>query len=209
MGARRVTRTRSRGLDGPAVVGLVAALAAVWLAVVLALEGTGEAGLRAGIRATARAGVAVFSLTFAASSIHALFRGGLGGKWLMRNRRWLGLGYAATMGMHLSLIVALALGHSASFRDGVSVTTLVGGGVGYLLLLAMVVTSFDGPTKRLGRTWWRRLHLAGMYAQLLIFAFSYAGRTVAEPLHAPALLALAAALGLRAARTVRQRRRRR
>jgi DMSO/TMAO reductase YedYZ heme-binding membrane subunit len=76
--------------------------------------------------------------------------------------------------------------------------TIVVGGLAYLLLAGMTVTSFDRTAAWLGRTWWRRLHLAGSYLLWLVFLQSYVGRAIRQSvLYAPLALAFVAALALR------------
>ena len=42
------------------------------------------------------------------------------------------------------------------------VVALFGGG-GLVLIGAMAVTSFEAPARWIGRTWWRRVHVLGMW----------------------------------------------
>lgn len=175
------------------------------LAIVLAAYGTGQPGLSAGIRWTARSSLAFFLPTFAASALVAL-RPGPASKWLLRNRRYLGLSLAVSHGLHLLFIVALAALHPDYFTATTELTGELGGGVGFALLLAMTLTSTDRAQDRLGRRRWRALHLTGMYALWAIFTFTYLGRTLVAPAHAPALVLLLGVAGLRAVVWWRRRR---
>ncbi|HUQ05309.1 MAG TPA: hypothetical protein VM261_22555 [Kofleriaceae bacterium] len=141
-------------------------------AVLLAVEVAASADLRAILRATARTSAAWFLLAFVARPLVVL---GVArpGKWLLRNRRYLGLAMAISHGGHLVAIVALARAEGRIFWDKVSTSTLVGGGFGYVLLAAMVATSWDGAQAWLGRRRWRALHLTGMWTFWLIFTLSY------------------------------------
>jgi DMSO/TMAO reductase YedYZ heme-binding membrane subunit len=53
------------------------------------------------------------------------------------------------------------------------------GGLGYVVLLALVLTSNDAAVKRLGARW-KTLHRFGVHYLWLIFTLTYLGR-IAEP----------------------------
>lgn len=91
-------------------------------------------------------------------------------RWLLRNRRYLGLSVAAShVGFHGAFIAALyALGAGGD----TGIVVVVGGGFGLLCLAVMAATSTDAAQRRLGRHW-RRLHLFALYSAWAIFTFSY------------------------------------
>jgi sulfoxide reductase heme-binding subunit YedZ len=173
------------------------------VAVVLLRWGAGEDGLRAGIRATAGSSFALLMVVFVASPLNALFTSSAT-KWLLANRRYLGVSFAVSQLAHAILIGALASTHPSSFWRRLAMTTLVGGGLGYVLTALMTVTSFDRPAAWLGRRRWRLLHTAGVYYLWAIFFFSYVGRA-ASPRYAALVVVLAASLALRVAAAVRRR----
>jgi DMSO/TMAO reductase YedYZ heme-binding membrane subunit len=200
--------TLSRRLEGAPIVALAAAFVAAMLAVVLAAYGTGQPGLSAAIRWTARSSLFFFVPTFAASALVAL-RPRPATKWLLRNRRYLGLSLAASHAFHLLFIIALAALHTDFFAANTELAGELGGAVGFALLLAMALTSTDRAQERLGRRRWRALHLTGMWALWAIFTFTYLGRTAAAPAYAPALVLLLTVAGLRGTAWWRVRRRHR
>ncbi len=170
----------------------------------LLLAEPGGAGIRAGIRLTARTSLLLFLAAFTASSIQAFTRGGAG-KWLLANRRHLGVSFAASHLLHGGLIVALVM-TSAAYRDSVGLGS-AGGGAGYLVILALTITSFDRPTRWLGRRRWKLLHKGGVYVLWGIFASVYLPAALDEPLYALPAAALLAALGVRVAARLRAPRR--
>lgn len=148
-------------------------------------------------RATARTSLALFVVTFAASSIHRLV-GGSPGKWLLRNRRVLGLSFALSHAVHAAAFFGYAAHRGESIAAFVAPTTLVGGSVGYVFIAAMAATSTDAMRRRLGGRAWVALHKTGMYALFGIFVFSYLGPAlVGRPLGIAATLGLLSGLGLR------------
>src|SRR5262245_49791750 len=84
-----------------------AALLALQLAV-LAVAGTDRAGLRELVRVSARASFAIFVLVFVARPSRVFWRGGVT-RWLVRNRRQLGVSFAVAHFLHLGDIALLAL----------------------------------------------------------------------------------------------------
>jgi len=171
---------------------LVLGAAAVLLAVEVALSDD----VRMLIRATARTSVTWFVLAFVARPLTVL---GVvrPGKWLLRNRRYLGLAMAISHGGHLVAIVVLARQEGSLFWDKLAVTTLVGGGFGYVMLAAMVATSWDGAQHWLGRRRWRALHLTGMWTLWLIFTGSYAPAAPSSVVAAIAAVVLVSAAVIR------------
>jgi DMSO/TMAO reductase YedYZ heme-binding membrane subunit len=179
-----------------------AAMAAL-LAVLISwsLYGYDDVGLRVSIRATARLAALVFSVAFAASPLNTLFRA----RWsrsLAAHRRSLGLAFAAIHFVHLGVVLLLATRFTASFLATTAMSSMVGGGVGYALIAAMVITSFKRTSKAIGATAWRRLHVTGMYVTWGIFVFSYLGRAFVYPLYAVLLSALVCSFSVRVASRV-------
>jgi sulfoxide reductase heme-binding subunit YedZ len=164
-----------------------------------ALVSTLEPGMtevRAVIRATAFTSAVAFLPAFVASALHRRRPGGAS-RWLIANRRYLGLSVAASHFWHLIALVTLAT-LSPSFVASVPAATLVFGGAGFVLLGLMAATSNDASQRALGRAWgW--LHTLGLYVLWLDFTVTYAGTAAKSPFHAVMTLAFLAALGLRAA----------
>ena len=128
-------------------------------------------GVSSMIQLAVRCAIPWLYLAFAASSIQILFRGDLS-RWLLRNRRYIGLCFAAAMGWQLLFIVWLTTVHNEYYVQDVYVLRDVFEGViGYSFLIAMTITSFDFGRKRLSPKQWKRLHKIGIYS-LWIYAFS-------------------------------------
>jgi DMSO/TMAO reductase YedYZ heme-binding membrane subunit len=188
-----VSRTRLRGLEGWAVVGWTAALLLVVGAAVFAAHGTGGEGWRLQIRASARVSGAIFLAVFLAAPLRRL-RPGDATAWLLRNRRGLGVSVGLAHTVHavaIAMFVRLT-GHETDAG------TLVAAGVAYVFLAAMVATSFDATAAWLGRRWWRRLHLVGLYYLWFVFGFTFGGTAAGgDPVSAGYAVAYLAALPLR------------
>jgi sulfoxide reductase heme-binding subunit YedZ len=192
--------------EGWPLVGWAGIVVAAIVAAALAFGSAPGEGLRSGIRATATSSLALFLLAFVASSLHAL-RPSAGAKWLLRNRRYVGVGFATSHAAHLGLILGLVARDAADFSARVSSTTVIGGGIGYVFIAAMTATSFDRTARWLGRRLWRILHTTGMYLLWGIFFFSYVGR-IPSPRYTTFTALLVAALALRIAARLRPAQRR-
>jgi hypothetical protein len=102
-------------------------------------------------------------LAFAASSLARLFPGDAT-RWLLRNRRYLGLAYAAGMAWQLVFIVWLLVAHLDYYHAVAdNPYDLAEELPGYVFLLAMVLTSFRPGRGWLGPRRWTQLHTLGIY----------------------------------------------
>jgi DMSO/TMAO reductase YedYZ heme-binding membrane subunit len=192
-------------LSGFGLVGIAAICVGAMTAIVLGLHGTGEDGMRALLRATARTSLALFLLAYAASSLRSLVDRPFT-RWLLRNRRHVGLSFAVSHVVHGAAIVGLSVATSVPPDAG----TAVAGGLAYALLAAMAATSFDRSAAWLGPRWWGRLHRAGIHYLWFVFTLTFAGTlSQARGAHAVfsalATAALLGALALRIAVGVRRR----
>lgn len=167
-------------------------------ALLLAVEGPDEAGVRALIRATARTSLVLFLAAFLASSARRLWRSPATA-WLLRNRRYLGVSFALSHGLHLLAIVGLARVWPDSFWEKTSLVTLLGGGLGYVFVAAMAATSSDAAVGALGMRRWKLLHRIGAWYLFGIFLLNYGPAGFFSPAYVPASAAVIAALGLRIA----------
>jgi len=169
------------------------------------------AGVSALIAFSVRLAVPWLLIAFAASSLQKLFPSAAG-RWLVRNRRYLGLCFSAGMAWQAFFILWLVSFHRAYYIEEVYVLRdAIEGVIGYLFLAAMTVTSFEFGRRPLSGRQWKRLHTAGSYF-LWAYIFSTYWHELyyypdPDPLdrvyYAAALLAWA----LRLAAWVRQRRR--
>lgn len=157
-------------LRWPMLLGLLAGLAAVALGLA---SGAGPVdGWERAARWTARAGLPLFLLTYAASSLARLWPH----DWtrrLLRQRRWWGLGFAACHFVHLAALV-MALQLNGEDRP---LGALLAGALAYGVLALMALTSNNAAMRALGRNW-QRLHRFGIHYLWLIYALAYAVRVV-------------------------------
>ncbi len=171
-------------------------LLGLMVALTLWAESDRVEAIRLAIRMTARTSLLIFVPVFMASSLYRLRKSGPT-RWLLLNRRYLGLSFAASHALHLGCILALQRADPTLFDTLTSPTSFIGGGLAYVLIALMALTSFDGAVKRMGARNWRFLHLTGMWVIWLIFTFSNGGRAVTDPAYLPAVAFMVLGLGVR------------
>ena len=170
---------RERGSVEGWQITLWAAIAALSMAgLALGFFGFSEEGLHAVVRYSARGGVWLFLLAFAARPLRQVWTSPFTA-WLLRNRRYVGLAFAAWHLTHLLALGGLALAFPDPFLGELGPGELYGGGFIYLQLFVMVVTSNDASLRLLGRPAWRRLHAFASYGLWIAFLSSYGGRVAA------------------------------
>jgi len=133
-----------------------------------------QAPLISALTWTGRLAFTVFLIPLFASPMRALWRTPLTAR-LLRWRRNAGIAYGGIQCVHLVLILAMFVTIAA---PPVESAMVVIGGLGMLLALMMLWTSFDGPTRRLGPQRWRLLHKSGFYVFMFIYVYDF----VVEPL---------------------------
>jgi len=171
-------------------------------AVVLTTADPVEAARRA-IRVTARFSIVLFLLAFTASAVWR-FWPNVWTSWQRRNRRYVGVSFAVSHFTHLGAIAALGRVAPAELAADANAITWIFGGLAYVFIAAMTLTSFDRTAQMLGPRAWTTLHTAGSYYIWLIFANSYVARAVQMPEYIPIALVVASALVLRIAARVSQ-----
>ena len=121
-----------------------------------------------------RTALPLFVVAFTASSLAILWPGAFT-RWLLANRRYIGLAFAATMAWHFAFVAYLIWAFGNPLNAKATALDLIG--LTFLLLLTL--TSFQPVARRLGRTAWRRLHKTGVYAiwllatELYVHAFRF------------------------------------
>src|SRR5271169_6501450 len=119
-------------------------------------------GVRMVIRFTARTSLLFFCLAFSAAALGRLWPNAFT-RWQRRNRRYLGVTFAASHALHAVAIVAFANMDPLGFAAATSLASYIFGGIGYAFIIAMTATSFDATSAALGPRAWRALHLVGGY----------------------------------------------
>ena len=165
----------------------------IWI---VGMRGFEVDGVRMLIRFTARTSLVLFCLAFAAAALARTWPNA-GTRWLRRNRRYLGVSFAASHAIHAVAIAAFAVMDPEAYAAATSLASYIFGGIGYAFIVALTATSFDRTAAALGARTWRRLHLIGGYYLLFQFMVSFGKRIPDMPLYALFLIPLIAVFALR------------
>jgi sulfoxide reductase heme-binding subunit YedZ len=178
---------------------LVVVLTLAVLAIALfAAAGDETDSVRAAIRATARTSFVLFCLAYSAAAL-ARFWPSRATAWVRRNRRYLGVSFAASHGIHALAILSLALVTPAEFLQEIRLSMLIPGGIGYLFIIAMTATSFDRTAAAIGPLAWRLLHGIGGFYIWVGFLNGFGSRVGAHPGYWGFVAILLAVMALRLA----------
>ena len=171
-----VDNSNGRGIWEWDLVKVILGLSFVLFAGVLLLGGYTEESVRKIIRWTARIDVFLFCLAFSATALHQWMQNSFS-FWLMMNRRYWGVSFAILHLVHLAFLGLLQWSFHPLFElaDGFE---LFVGGMAYVFVIVMLLTSFPVFAKPLSRRNWSRLHTFGGYWIWVVFMSSYWGRTL-------------------------------
>ena len=134
-----------------ALLSLTLLTLSIWIA---GMRGFEVDGVRMVIRFTARTSLVLFCLAFAGAAL-ALMWPNAWTRWLRRNRRYLGVSFAASHGIHAVAIAAFAVMDPAGYAAATSIASYIFGGIGYAFIIAMTATSFDRTATAIGARTWR------------------------------------------------------
>jgi hypothetical protein len=186
-------------LHGWHIVGFSALTVGSIVGVIWLFHGIDEQGMRMAIRATARTSTILFLSAFVASSLRKLWSTPLSA-WLLKNRRYLGISMAVSHTYH-----AIALFGLWIVTAGAAPQLGFLGTFGYILLIAMTVTSFKRPAAWLGKRGWKILHTTGMHFFWLGLLFEYSSNLPKSILiYSPFTILLVLAMMLRLAASRKQ-----
>ncbi|MDB5532821.1 MAG: hypothetical protein JWO28_1136 [Hyphomicrobiales bacterium] len=183
-----------------------------WLFWLLATIVTAAAGLtafqggfsvesiRAVIRLTAQMSLLLFCIAFSASALARLWPYAAT-QFLRTYRRQFGLAFAFSHGVHAIALVTFARMSPSQFQQATDVPMFIFGGLAYLFILAMAITSFDQTAAWLGARRWRLLHMIGAYDIWITFMAAEGKRAVLSVSYWPYVALLLIVLALRLSAT--------
>ena len=120
------------------------------------------------VHRSVRCALPLFVLAFTASSLAILWPSTLT-RWMLANRRYIGLAFAFAMALHFGFVTYFiwTFGNPLNFRATMMDV------VGFIFLLMMTLTSFRWGARYVSRANWRRLHKTGVYAIWLVAILIY------------------------------------
>ena len=126
-------------------------------------------------RYSAHLAFAFLIVAFSASTLKRVSKNAVS-TYLMRHRRQVGLGFATA---HFAHLTALSLYLTGLEGFSVDASTAVAG-FGYVVLLALTLTSNDWSVKQMGPVAWRRLHTTGINILMLYFFVAFSAKLLTE-----------------------------
>jgi DMSO/TMAO reductase YedYZ heme-binding membrane subunit len=181
--------------NGWPLLGVTSALLlALAIAILAAMPGID--GLRMLVRATARTSLLFFLPAFASAALWALWPAAPT-RWLRANRRYLGLSFAVSHGIHALALITLLNLDPVLFMQLTNQVTIATGLLAYAFIVAMSATSFDRSARWIGPRAWRWLHTAGTYYLWISFVVAFGKRYAQGPVYGIAVAVLLSALVLR------------
>ena len=133
----------------------------------LASYGIEKQGIINWLDATGRAGMITFTAAFIASPLHKLFPSYFS-RWLLKNRRFLGIGFGFQhLVFHLPAVIWFLVIAKAP------IDAIITGGIGFVFVIPMLITSFNAPAKWIGARNWKILHTTGMFYLMYVFIISF------------------------------------
>ena len=149
---------------------LIMVISFLGYAIVFFQQGYQEEGIRQAIRLSARFSVVLFSIAFAGSGIHQYFPNSFT-YWIFRNRKFFGICFAFNHLIHLLFLFILQKEFHPVF-DLANGFSLMAGGIAYLFIVLMLLTSFSFFEKMISWKNWKRLHTVGGYWIWTVFMSS-------------------------------------
>lgn len=162
--------------------------------------GFNEESVRINIRLSARFSAILFWLAFSSSSIHFFLKNQLS-FCLLHNRKFFGLGFANVHLIHLLFLIILQFRFHPVFEMAAA-SSIIGGGLAYVFLILMYITSFHRFSSLLKPNHWSLLHTIGGYWIWLIFFISYMKRVDTEIEYLPMVLIFITTIVLRLSKMI-------
>ena len=159
-------------LHGWRITVLVTSFIIIVLTLYFTLVGWNGIAIKHAIDATGRSSLILFAIAFTASSLESLWASSIT-RWSLRNRRWIGLSFAASHFIHLGLIISMSLLFPDPFLAEQSLGQWLFGGLAYMFVLLMALTSTNQAQHWMGMKNWKRLHYVGSHWIWTVFLFTY------------------------------------
>ncbi len=177
------------------VVKYITGISLMFYIVLFAYYGWTETANREIIRWSARVSFVCFCLAFAANGLHQVAKNSLS-FWVLMNRKHLGISFAISHYIHLAALGILQYVFHPVFTLADD-TSLLAGGMAYLFMTLMFLTSFERFASYLTKQQWKWLHVIGGSWIWIVFMSTYFKRALTEPLHWIYIAILLVVLGLR------------
>jgi methionine sulfoxide reductase heme-binding subunit len=150
------------------------------VAIAIALQHPNLDGTRQIVILSVRYSLFLFCLAFTASALQTLWPTAQS-RWLLANRRYIGLSFAVAHSVHIIALIVYATVWPEVYVTKARILSEILGVIGYAFVLAMAVTSFKATKKWLTPQRWRTLHKIGGYCIWAVFVYMFVRRFMARP----------------------------
>ena len=164
----------SRGIWAWQLLQLIMGISLLIYLIIFLKSGFYEESTRQAIRLSARISVVLFCIAFGASAFHQRVKNSFSW-WVFMNRKFFGISFAFNHLLHLFFLFILQKEFHPVF-DLAAKFSLFGGGMAYVFIILMLLTSFSFFEKMISRKNWKRLHTVGGYWIWTVFMSSYSKR---------------------------------
>jgi len=168
----------SKGIWAWQLVQLIMGASLLIYIIIFFKSGFYEESTRQAIRLSARISVLLFCIAFGASAFHQWAKNSFSW-WVFMNRKFFGISFAFNHLIHLAFLFMLQKEYHPVF-DLADKFSLFAGGMAYLFIILMLLTSFSFFEKMISRKNWKRLHTLGGYWIWTVFMSSYSKRVLNE-----------------------------
>lgn len=114
----------------------------------------------------------LFFFSFGASPLNLLFKSSFS-RWLVRNRRYIGISFGIAFLSHAGLILFLAQRYPEPLLSDLTNEVIYTGITAFSVTALMTFTSNNAAVKLLGPQAWSILHTIGGYFLLIMFTLTY------------------------------------
>lgn len=173
---KNIINNKGRGIWAWDIVKIIILFSTLLFSSIFYFQEFNEESNRLLVRLSARMSGILFCLAFGASAFHAWFKNSFSW-WIFMNRKFWGISFALLHLIHLGFLVLLQQYFHPVFERAAT-TSLLAGGLVYLFLILMLLTSFPFFAKKITSKNWKILHTLGGYWIWLIFMISYVKRVI-------------------------------
>ena len=165
--------TKKDFFNGWSLTGFISVLLLINFSVIILVNGiNNKETVSLLIRSTAKLSFILFMLAFVASSLHYYIKNSLT-RWLLKNRRYLGVSFAISHYLHLAALILMTYHINFNVFEDRGLFRTAFGAVAYAFITLMTITSFDRTRNLFGANNWKTIHTFGGYLLWVIFAKSY------------------------------------
>lgn len=159
-------------MEGKKVTVIISAFLVLVVGGVLFINSGSEESLRWSLRRTAGFAFVLFFVCFGAAAMHYFLRANFS-KWLLRNRRYIGIGFALVFLTHGLLVGLMVLLYPEPFLSQVPAGIFYGGALSFSAAAIMGITSNDYSVRLFGRRGWSALHTSLGYYLAISWVLAY------------------------------------